>query len=64
MVSVRCMRPVFQYGVAFCAGLTFGMATTSFLGGQEPTLMISILVWGVAGHSTRVCIQGPKPLKP
>lgn len=50
VVSVRCMRPVFQYGVAFCAGLTFGMATTSFLGGQEPTLMISILVWGVAGY--------------
>lgn len=50
VVSVRCMRPVFQYGVAFCAGLTFGMATTSFLGGQEPTLMASILVWGVVGY--------------
>ncbi|MCI9551234.1 MAG: hypothetical protein HFF25_06750 [Oscillospiraceae bacterium] len=50
VVSVRCMRPVFQYGVAFCAGLTFGIATTSFLGGQEPTLMASILVWGVAGY--------------
>lgn len=50
VVSVKCMRPVFQYGVAFCAGLAFGMATTSFLGGHEPTLMISILVWGVAGY--------------
>ena len=50
VVSVRCMRPVFQYGVAFCAWLTFGMATTSFLGGQEPTLMASILVWGVVGY--------------
>ncbi len=50
VVSVKRMRPVFQYGVALCAGLAFGMATTSFLGGREPTLMISILVWGVAGY--------------
>ena len=49
VVSVKCMRPVFLYGVAFCAGLAFGMLTTAFLGGQEPTLMISILVWAVIG---------------
>ncbi len=49
VVSVKCMRPVFQYGVAFCAGLALGMLTTAFLGGEEPTLMISILVWAVIG---------------
>ena len=49
VVSVKCMRPVFQYGVAFCAGLALGIFTTAFLGGEEPTLMISILVWAVIG---------------
>ena len=49
VVSVKCMRPVFQYGVAFCAGLALGSFTTAFLGGEEPTLMISILVWAVIG---------------
>ena len=32
VVSVKAMRPVFQYGVAFCAGLAFGMVTTMFTG--------------------------------
>lgn len=50
VVSVKCMRPVFQYGVAFCAGLALGSFTTAFLGGEEPTLMISILVWAVIGY--------------
>lgn len=49
VVSVKCMRPVFQYGVAFCAGLALGMLTSAFLGGREPTLMVSILVWAVIG---------------
>ena len=49
VVSVKCMRPVFQYGVAFCAGLALGIFTTAFLNGEEPTLMISILVWAVIG---------------
>lgn len=50
VVSVKCMRPVFQYGVALCAGLALGMFTTAFLGGEEPTLMVSILVWAVIGY--------------
>ena len=50
VVSVKCMRPVFRYGVALCAGLAFGMATAVFLNGKEPTLMVSILVWGVVGY--------------
>ena len=50
VVSVRPMRPVFQYGVALCAGLALGIFTTAFLGGEEPTLMVSILVWAVIGY--------------
>lgn len=50
VVSVRPMRPVFQYGVAFCAGLVFGIGTSAILGGGEPTLMVSILVWAVVGY--------------
>ena len=50
VVSVKCMRPVFQYGVAFCAGLALGTFTTAFLGGEEPTLMVSILIWAVIGY--------------
>ncbi len=49
VVSVRPMRPVFQYGVAFCAGLVFGIGTAAILGGGELTLMASILVWAVIG---------------
>ena len=49
VVSVKCMRPVFQYGVAFCAGLALGIFTTAFLNGEEPTLMVSILVWAAIG---------------
>ncbi len=50
VVSVKCMRPVFKYGVAFCAGLALGLFTTAFLGGEELTLMVSMLVWAVAGY--------------
>lgn len=50
VVSVKAMRPVFQYGVAFCAGLAFGMVTTMFTGGGEIMLMTAILVWGVIGY--------------
>ena len=49
VVSVRCMRPVFKYGVAFCAGMALGVATSLMLGGGEVALMASILIWGVAG---------------
>jgi len=50
VVSVRPMRPVFKYGMAFCVGMVFGMGTTLVLGGEEITLMISILVWAVIGY--------------
>ncbi len=32
VVSVRLVRPIFQYGVAFCSGLCLGMFTTAFFG--------------------------------
>ena len=49
VVSVKCMRPVFRYGVAVMAGLCFGFVTCSFLGGGEIVLMVSIVVWAVIG---------------
>ena len=50
VVSVKCMRPVFKYGVSFCAGLTLGMVTASVLGREEVTLIASVLVWAVIGY--------------
>ncbi len=50
VVSVKCMRPVFKYGVALCVGMVFGVGTTVFLSGEEATLMVCILVWGVIGY--------------
>ena len=50
VVSVKCMRPVFKYGVSFCAGLTLGMVTASVLGSDEITLIVSVLVWAVIGY--------------
>ena len=50
VVSVKAMRPVFQYGVAFCVGIFFGLGTTLVIGGEEPALMVSIVVWGVIGY--------------
>ncbi len=50
VVSVKCMRPVFKYGVSFCAGLTLGMVTASVLGSEEITLVVSVLVWAVIGY--------------
>lgn len=51
VVSVKAMRPVFKYGVAFCAGLALGMGTTYVAGGLgEAGLMAAILIWGVIGY--------------
>lgn len=50
VVSVKAMRPVFLYGMAFCVGLSFGMATVLFTGGGEISLMAAILVWGLIGY--------------
>ena len=50
VVAVRVMRPVFQYGVALCAGLFFGMMTMAILRLEEIELMAVILLWGIAGY--------------
>lgn len=50
VVAIRPMKPVFKYGVALCAGLALGMVTTMFIGGEEITLMIAIVVWGLIGY--------------
>ena len=49
VVAVNPMKPVFKYGVAFCAGLALGIGTTVVTGGGEITLFIAIMVWGVIG---------------
>ena len=50
VVSVRCMRPVFKYGVAICVGLAFGMGTAYVLNTREVGMMVSILIWGAVGY--------------
>ena len=49
VVAVAPMKPVFKYGVALCAGMALGVATSGALGGGEGILMAAILVWGVIG---------------
>ncbi len=49
VVAVNPMKPVFKYGVAFCAGLALGVGTTAVTGGGEITLIIAIVAWGVIG---------------
>lgn len=54
VVSVPLMRPVFKYGVAFCAGLCLGVFTTQILGwystDSTPVLVASVLLWTAAGY--------------
>lgn len=51
VVSVKVMRPVFKYGVAFCVGLALGMGTAFAVGGlEEFGLAAAIVVWGVIGY--------------
>ncbi len=48
VVAWRGLRPVFQYGVAVCAGLALGVGTCLFLG--EGALMPAVIIWGLAGY--------------
>lgn len=50
VVAVNPMKPVFQYGVALCVGMAFGMATAMVAGGGEIMLMAAMPVWGVLGY--------------
>ena len=51
VVAVAVVRPLFKYGVSFCAGLAFGMFTAAFFNWTEmPILILCILVWTVIGY--------------
>lgn len=51
VVAVALVRPLFKYGVSFCAGLAFGMFTAAFFGWSDlPVLIPCILVWTAAGY--------------
>lgn len=51
VVSVPLVRPLFKYGVSFCAGLCLGMFTSAFFGWSSMSVLIPlILVWSVVGY--------------
>lgn len=50
VVAIQPMKPVFKYGVAFCAGLTLGMGTIWFTSGGEIAFVIATVIWGVIGY--------------
>ena len=51
VVSIPLVRPLFQVGVAFCAGLSLGMFSAVFFSCYDQPLPLSlcILVWTAAG---------------
>lgn len=59
VVAVPWLRPVFQYGVAFCAALT-GTYVLSDLLGREDRMLLTVLLalWGVIGYfAARMLLQ-------
>lgn len=50
VVAVKSMRPVFKYGVAICSGLFLGYFTAMVMSYETVGLVVSILVWGIAGY--------------
>jgi ABC-2 type transport system permease protein len=52
VVSIPLVRPIFRCGVAFCAGLCFGMATAIFFSWSDKPLPLSLCVvlWAVVGY--------------
>ena len=51
VVSFRVVRPIFQWGVTFCVGLSFGMATSLFFSWSDNAAFLSVCVvlWSVVG---------------
>ena len=51
VVSFRLLRPIFQWGVTFCVGLFFGMATALFFSWSDNAAFLSVCVvlWSVVG---------------
>ncbi len=54
VVTVCWMRPIFQYGVAFCCALAFGMVLMEMFDGALPetawTLLVLMLICGAVGY--------------
>lgn len=51
VVAIPLVRPLFKYGVSFCAGLCLGMFTAAFFGWSYISVLIPlILVWSVVGY--------------
>ena len=50
IVAVKAMRPVFQYGVAVCAGLFFGFLMEQMFGLTEFGMAFWMILWGVIGY--------------
>ena len=51
VVAGALVRPLFKYGVSFCAGLCFGMFTSVFLGWNNMAALVPcILAWAVVGY--------------
>ena len=51
VVSIPLVRPLFQIGVAFCAGLSLGLFTALFFGCYEDPLALTLcaLIWTAVG---------------
>ena len=49
IVAVKAMRPVFRYGVGFCAGMFLGLLTDQILSVGQLGMMVAIIVWGIIG---------------
>ncbi len=51
VVAVALVRPLFKYGVSFCAGLAFGIFTAAFFGwGSLNALIPCVLAWTLIGY--------------
>ncbi len=50
IVSVKVMRPVFKYGVAFCAGMFLGFLFDQMFGLSEIGMLVWTVIWGVVGY--------------
>ena len=53
VVAIPLVRPLFKYGVSFCAGLCLGLFTSMFFGWSwsgMAVLIPCILVWSVIGY--------------
>lgn len=49
VVAVQWLKPVFQYSVALCSGLSLGVLTGEMLSQSEVGLTLSVLLWTFLG---------------